>query len=98
LFVLSIVAGLIQKLYAMRVECISKLDDQVTAQVIAAFNSLAVRAGLEAKVRVDINLPLELQLPQPACQKIYGQIETITATAQTELKRAQLHQDSSYLW
>jgi hypothetical protein len=86
LFVVSIVAGLIQKFYAMRVECVSKLDDQVTAQVITAFNSLAVRTGFEAKVSVNINLPLELQLPEPTCQKIYDQLETIVETAQTEFK------------
>ena len=40
-FVVSAVAGVIQIFYAVRLECISKLDDQVMAQVAAAVNSLA---------------------------------------------------------
>jgi hypothetical protein len=86
LFVASIVAGLVQKFYAMRVESISKLDDQLTAQLTSAINSLAVHAGSEAKVALNFNFPIEHQLPTATCQKIYDQTETIVKTAMTEFK------------
>jgi hypothetical protein len=86
LFVASIVAGLVQKFYAMRVESISKLDDQLTAQLISAFNSLAIHAGSEAKIALNLNFPIEHQLPAETCQKIYDQTATIVATAMTEFQ------------
>lgn len=88
LFIVSILAGLFQKFYAVRLECISKLDDQVTAQATAAFNSLATRSALEKGIQVQINLPIELQLPAEICREIYGQIGAIVETAMTEFKNS----------
>ena len=88
LFTVSAVAGVIQKFYAVRLECISKLDDQVMAQVTAAVNSLAARSALQRGVHLQINLPLELQLPSDACREIYGQIDTIVGVAVNEFKNS----------
>lgn len=86
LLALSAAMGLVQKHFALRVESFSKVDDQVTAQLLAAFNSLAIRAGFENKIRIDVAVPIEFQLPQPTCETIYKQRAEILEIALTEFQ------------
>ncbi len=61
----------------------SKFDDQFTSQLRDTINLLALRAGHEAKVAVDINL-FDLQLPASSIQKIDEQLIKIREEVQKE--------------
>jgi len=84
-FILSAFAGLIQKILAIYLEYVAKVDDQVNAQFQLALDSLIVRSGFEIK-NLDPKVPIELQLSDATCKNIYSDIRKILDDVVTELR------------
>jgi hypothetical protein len=75
--------GLIQKFFAARVDAAFKFDDQFISQLGDAINSLVLRAGHKANVKVEINL-VDLQLSEDEVKNIEEQLIKIREKVQRE--------------
>jgi hypothetical protein len=83
LLLISIIAGLIHKLYAARVKAVSEFDDQLHTGLKDTINSLVTRAGHVAQVPADVNL-VDLQLSTEKVEEIDKQLLQMRAIAQNE--------------